>query len=550
MKTVFRLTVAVLLLCLPLAACAPGTVLITTPAKPTIAESAVGPTEATTTQPIVSPTATIEPTPTAFPQPSVLKDCQPSDPVPFHRPAGVVMVGDQQAWYWLEKERQFQPYPLPDPDGGKWRQIKISADGRFVAYQIPAADPPPTSRPPLYSSVTGQRDQELWLLDRLNGKTRKVAGPPLDETVLRYPDEPEFNYEARWVDGSHLLGFASHPEYSETPTYEAYQLLDADTGRTWTLFPGGVVGAVIFRADRLQAAAIATSGVWNDRQGKLRLIEVASGKVERSIPLELTYSGRWQRLTYAPDGKHLAVMVKGGIAVINTATGEAQKVPLEYNCQGPGSGFCSLPEPIWEQDGQSFTVWVEHEPPPGSATPVKVTQHKVFWSVDGKLTIHAGLTINTGWGLRSMSPDGQFLLFMTTEEQVRSGTYIQPMQGGEPVLYLEGKNVYPGRWSPDSRRFLITETRYTTHTRTLSLAAGHICQRPTALPLPKAGWLTSAIWLDTGSFLALFGEETEEPMQWQYTLYRYDLNDRDFLKLISFTASSNSLSMIPINEEK
>lgn len=557
MKAVLRLTVAVLLLCLHLAACKPITEPITTPILPTIADPSVRSTETIIAEPIAPPTATIEPTPTAPPQSSVLKDCPPTDPVAFHPPAGVVMVSDQYAWYWLEKDNQLQPYPLPDPDSGSWRHIQISADGRFVAYQIPAAEPPPADRPRLYQPGILQRDQELWMLDRKSGQSRRIAGPPPDETVQRYPDEPEFKYEARWVDGSHLLAFASHPMYSETPTYEAYQLLDADTGRIWTLFPGGEVGAVIFRPDGAQAAAIATSGVWNDPQGELRLIEVASGKVERSIHLELKYGGRWQRLSYASDGRHVAVMVKDGIAVIDTATGEMQNVTLEFNCQGPGSGFCFLPEPIWEEDGQSFTVWVEEAPSAGSTTPIQVTQYHVSWSADGKLTIRTRLTINTGWGPRSLSPDGQFLLFSSPEEQLQPGgkpdtiiTFIQPLQGGEPVRYLEAKNTYPGRWSPDSRRFLITETRYSTDTKTLSLAVGHICQRPTALPLPETGWMAGAIWLDPDSFLALFVEETEEPTQWLYTLYRYDLNTQDILKLASFSASSNSLSMIPIYQEK
>ena len=558
MKRIFSIFVMALL-----AGCLPATQALTaTSVPPTSIATAIVTTAvpAVTTEATFTAEATVtivpQATPTASPQSSVLKDCPPSDPVPFHPPAGVVMVSEEQAWYWDEKESQLLSYPLPDPDGGKWRQIEISADGRFVAYQMPAADPPPTSRPPLYSSAAGQRDQELWLLDLQSGQSRQIAGPPPDETVRRYPDETEFSYEARWVDGSHLLGFASHPANGETPTYEAYHLLDADTNRTWTLLPGGEVGAVIFRPDEAQAAAIATSGVWNDTQGELRLIEVASGKVERSIPLELKYSGRWQRLSYAPDGRHVAVMVSSGIAVIDTATGEMQNVPLEFNCQGPGSGFCSLPEPVWAEDGQSFTVWVEREPPAGSTVPIQVTQYMVSWSANGNLTIQAGITINTGWGPRSLSPDGQFLLFASPEEQLQPGgkpdtiiTFIQPLQGGEPVRYLEAKNTYPGRWSPDSRRFLITETRYSTNIKTLSLAVGHVCEQPTVLPLPETGWLSSAIWMDADSFLALFGEETEEPTQWQYTLYRYDLNDRDFLKLASFTASSTSLSMFPINEE-
>lgn len=544
LKAIVRYWLVLFLLCLHLAACKPGSFPVPTsdisasatlPASPTVM-IATEPTAQPSFQPsktlsvetsipdqegIGLPSASLSPSSTSTPQPSVLADCPPPDPIPPHQPAEVVLVGDQQAWYWEEAAGMLHPYPLPSPDptNSRMRWIEVSEDGRFVAYQLPADQPPPASRPPLYSTIAGQRDLELWLLDRQTGQSRRVAGPPPDETVQRYPDETEFYYEARWIGGSHLLGFASHPVYNETPTYEAYHLLDADTNRAWMLFPGGEVGAVIFRPDGAQAAAIAISGVWNDPQGELSLIEAATGSVEWSIPLELKYGGRWQRLSYAPDGQHLAVMVSNGIAVVDVTTGDAQTVPLEFNCQGPGSGFCSLPTPLWAEDGQSFTVWVEEAPPAGSSTPIQVTQYLVSWSANGKLMIYTGITIHTGWGTRLVSPDGRFLLYATTQAQ--AVYFLQALPNGEPVRYLEGDNYSRASWSPDSRRFLMIEHG---NNRTLGLSLGHICERPKTLPLPERGHIWNTLWIDTDRFLVLVQEETGAPAGPQVTLYRYDLS--------------------------
>lgn len=523
-----------------LSACGPST----RPSRRTGTPSATAAVDTSTAAPTARPSQTstlVPPTPSGTGQPATLTGCPPADPLPTSGPAKVVILSDQQAWWWDEAQRIFQSYGLPDPtpNTSNERRIQVSADGRFAAYQRPADQPPADSRPNSGSGFP-QRDKELWMLDRESGQLRRIAGLPPDETVQRYPESPEFNYEAHWVNDSHLLGYASHPEYSETATTEAYHLFDADTGRTWTLFPGGEVIDVAFRPDLRQAAALAVSGNWDNLQAELRLIELTSGKVEQRIPLAPKYGGRSQNLSYAPDNRRLAVMIKDGIAIVDVFTGQVQTVSLQYDCQGPGSGFCHLPDPEWAEDGQSLALWVETE---SGADIDPVTRYEVFWAADGQLQIQPGLTLTASWG-RQLSPDERFLIYPVVESQPGAAAersqmafYLQDVQTGVMARYLEGRSFASAHWSPDSRRFLLVEQV----NQAIGLYLGEVCARPVPLPLPKHARVWGLLWLDAERFLMLAGEPSGNSQEDALTLYRYDLDNPQPVKLGTLSGTPNQM---------
>lgn len=272
MKAVLRLTVAVLLLCLHLAACAPRTVPTAAPGLTAVVPT-VQPSGTWTKAPTVpaAPNTASGPTvrpPTATPQPTPTKDFQPSDdPVIFADPEGRVLrldlsTGEQtalsDAGVFLSVDL-LQPYTFGQHPAA--RTPVLSPDQRFLALPDPAGS-------------------GTWLID-LTGEesARKLIDNPA--AVSWSPGSDAI----AWTDGSQL--------YTQ----------DISGGLPRTL---ASIDGLINVAWSPQGQFIALVAATTEQQITLSLVDVQSGDVKELLRARaMTDIGRGFDLAWTSDGSEV-----------------------------------------------------------------------------------------------------------------------------------------------------------------------------------------------------------------------------------------------------
>ncbi len=348
-------------------------------------------------------------------------------------------------------------------DDGEERDPKLSPDGERIAF-------------------TGELDgnTDVYVMNRHGGQlTRLTYHPGADEVVGWHPTEGKVIFRSTrqgWPrfprlylvapDGSGLeevmLHEAAQGSYAPDGSRIAYNRVNREH-RTWKRYRGGTAQDIYLfdfttREDRRLTDFRGTDRmpIWagesivfsSDRDRRLNLYAFDLG-TEEVRPL--THHTGFDVRRPSGDGRRVVYELGGDVWMLDLATGETARVPIEIGPDAPEARpyIEDLDEWITEYDlspngrrallvarGELFTLGREHGPTRNLTRSPGARERGAVWSPDGR------------WIAYLSDATGEYQVYL-----------IDPAGAGEPrqLTHLEPGYRHALRWSPDGRRLAFAD---------------------------------------------------------------------------------------------
>jgi Tol biopolymer transport system component len=304
----------------------------------------------------------------------------------------IVYPKNNNLWVWSEGvTRQITR-------GGNVNGFKLSDDGNKVAF----------------TRMVSYPTSELWVIN-IDGSGERLLVSTDDLQALGKSSETEEIRQSEsyillspyaWVPGTYTIAYGTYRSirYDGTIYHYDLNLVDAETGKKWTILAPGSGGKFI----------------------------------------------------YSPDGSQIAIFTRQQIFIVDADGSNRHDNLLEF--QMPTFGEAHIfPEPVWSADGQYLLLGLPPDDPMNNPT-----LPTTLWQVpaDGSPAIRLGTTkypvLPEGYNV-TFSPDLKQLAY-TTEGPGLSGygfeIHIANFDGTNDRVIQAGKMLYFWNWSPDGQHFI------------------------------------------------------------------------------------------------
>ncbi len=371
-------------------------------------------------------------------------------------------------WLWNEERGKTRAILLPSDAVGP----RISADHRWIVF-----------RRVILKQDFGETQSELWVIDTYGQNEKKLASFSFDEVKTRNLDL-HFDFASvdyGWVAGTNQIYYNVTVDGEDIsvrpPTYDAFVLIDINSGKKIPLAQPGRAATIIFAPDGSQAAVLT--------DGKLNLVNAKDGSVQFTLPIRLRDSlglvGK-ESLSYSPDGKYLIGFADDDIVRMNTKDGQWQTIPLTYTILTGGNGYAYTVGYSWV--GNS-TILVPLTNLPGGVSAINYDAGSrakpelgfTLWEVNLVQGMSQQIQTFTGFANPdSISPDGHYVAFRIFETQADAPNgqftaFLSPraklgggsppnmiladVNTGEKILTIEGISFFA--WSPYSNYYVYVQ---------------------------------------------------------------------------------------------
>lgn len=399
--------------------------------------------------------------PTALP-PVCLSDA-PSVAV---EPLGLLRVRyelEGQLWEWREETATAVPVEAADAGDGRWQWTVQQPD----EYTFE-----------LWGSYDG-------------GEAQKLYSSSIAAYADQYPELMRAELKFGWVGDSSLLYVYLVPEFGALGGLLMWpiELIDTETGQTWTALPGDVAWAHAFTADGRWLIALLDTGV--------QLIDPLTGQVEHDIQLEMVKPYH-QTVNFTPDGAQLYVYTAEGIAFIDVADGTLTTVPLTYAPIGLGH-HTLFPSIHWLGEAGQFYTFTSNDDVWDKAATFTIWRADVASGESTAVNTFAGFYMSV-----MFSPDGRWVVFWPQSMDNRRRLHIADVVTGEQGVYDELRLLEFIGWSPDNTQFVYKPFKSTAEAT--GLIVGNICQPPRPLGVETIVAYTVQ-WVDSQRLLVLDGRD-------------------------------------------
>lgn len=381
----------------------------------------------------------------------------------------------------------------------------FSADGRYIAYDLPAAD------------ASEQRDLFIIAVDA----TREIRAVDhtADERVMGWsPDGTRLLFSSDQTGAAGLWSIS----VADGRPQGAPELLRADTG--------GGESLGITASGTLYLYKLITS-----RDVRVAPIDVTAGKLGNPTSFVRGFVPDGRDPHWSPDGKYLAYQACGGpcIAVRTVESGDVRKVLPR--------GLLYPRDPQWSPDGRFFivagrdrngrngifkvdsqsgdTTSLVMGPGLGSSPQWSRDGRKIYYTGSGivERDLESGIdrTVTDRPVMRniSVSPDGRFIAARTaTDEGTKTFALLLIPTAGEPTRELlhvpqseDWGSTHTAEWTADGQALLVVRPKGRRHELVLVPIDG---SPPRTLAIDPAAWIEGAVGgVDRGFSLSPDGRQ-------------------------------------------
>jgi hypothetical protein len=410
-------------------------------------------------------------------------------------------------WLWSEETRASKALLLPPDAFGP----RPSSDFSQIVFL----------------RALGEGTEELWVIDQDGLHERKLLHISLDQVREQNPMATAIDTDYGWVQDTHTVFYQIRPLLFNLglAPFDTIVLADVVTGRLTTLVPPGEVYNRLFSPDGNQVALLG--------RDQVSLVNTRDGEVQFTIPLPLPYEEypgpRLENpLSFSPDGRILAALIRGGLAIIDAKTGSQREFKIDYTAWGTGDWIPYMAPLEWRD--HSTLLMLAGQPAAVEEQHPDIFAQLLDWEFSPyrldafEATVDSIQTFRGVYPSAVLSPDLSLLAYerVSQDSDVRQ-LYLVDLASGTEALYIsdtEGRTIPASgsarfvHWGPDSHHFFFAASLE-------GVSKVYLGQLGTE-PIPFEVQMPSIQWIDEERFLA-------KPASSDLELHLYSIHGEDDL---------------------